>query len=540
MVPKSWPDESNLVSWGHERVSKHVMPRSRRSPALLARLRRAPVGRRPPWHAFWRERIPAFVTADKKLFQRVAGRHSPIADRLLPRLSRAANYSVLWAAIATGLGLTGDRFLRRAGLRGMFSILLASAVTNIPAKLLSRRTRPDLEAVPVVRRLARLPASSSFPSGHSASAFAFATGAVIERPALAPFVFPLAASVAYSRVYTGVHYPSDVIAGAALGAGLALSTRRWWPVAPDEPAEAGGHATRLEDRPGSSGQGLVVIANPSAGGALDIEPAEAIADALPDAEIVEVGETEDLGEILEKAAAGSAVLGIAGGDGSVNAAAAVAHRNGEPLVVFPAGTLNHFARDLGLRDVDDTVRAVHQGHTVAVDMATIDGRGFVNTASFGSYVELVDTRERLETRIGKWPAVLLASITVMRRGQPVSVEIDGEQTDVWMVFIGNCAYHPRGLTPSWRENLDDGLLDIRLVDGSRPFARMRLAWALLTGTLARSPVYRSFQTSEPVRVRSLQGPLRLARDGEAFDASAEEFTIEKASDPLVVFVPRDD
>ncbi len=508
--------------------------------SLLRGLRRAPARHPVRSHASWRERIiQTFVAADKQLFRRVVDRHSPLADRLLPRLSRAANYSVLWAAIATGLGLSGDRFLRRAGLRGMFSILLASAVTNIPAKLIARRTRPDLELVPVIRRLARLPSSSSFPSGHSASAFAFATGAVIERPALAPLLYPMAAAVAYSRVHTGVHYPSDVIVGAALGAGLAVSTRRWWPVAPDDPAEAGEHATRLEDRPGSSGQGLVVIVNPSAGGALDVAPSEAIADLLPEAEIVETGEAENLGEMLEKAAARSAVLGIAGGDGSVNAAAAVAHRNGEPLVVFPAGTLNHFARDLGLRNFDDTVRAVHQGHTVAVDMGMIDGRGFVNTASFGSYAELVDARERLETRIGKWPAVLLASIKVMWRAQPVSVEIDGLQTDVWMVFIGNCAYHPKGLAPSWREVLDDGYLDIRFVDGSHPFARMRLAWALLTGTLARSPVYRCFQTSGPIRVRSLQGPLRLARDGEAFDASGEEFTIEKTSVPLVVFVPRE-
>ncbi len=508
--------------------------------ALLRAFRHAPVPGPLRWYAFWRERVTpeAFIAADLDLFHRVARRHSPMGDRLLPGLSKAANHSVLWAAIATGLGLAGGRFERRAALRGMVSILLASTVSNIPAKLISRRTRPNLELVPVIRRLARLPSSSSFPSGHSASAFAFATGAAIERPALAPILFPLAAAVAYSRVYTGVHYPSDVIAGAAIGAGLAVATRRWWPVAPDEPAQATGHATRLGDRPGGSGQGLVVIVNPNAGGTLGPAPAEAIADALPKAEIVESGEADDLVELLEKAAAGSTFLGIAGGDGSVNAAAEVAHRVGEPLVVFPAGTLNHFARDLGLRDIDDTVRAVRQGQTVAVDMAMIDGRGFVNTASFGSYVDLVDARERLETRIGKWPAVMIASIRVMKRGRPVNVEIDGRRTQVWMAFIGNCAYHPRGLTPSWRETLDDGQLDIRLVDGSQPFARLRLAWALLTGTLARSSVYRFYQTSGPVRVRSLQGPLRLARDGETFDASAEEFTIEKTADPLVVFVPR--
>ena len=64
--------------------------------------------------------------------------------------------------------------------------------------------------------------------------------------------------------------------------------------------------------------------------------------------------------------------------------------------MFPGGTLNHFAREIGLATMDDAVAAVESGSAVGIDVGMIAGRPFLNTASFGSYVDLVDARERLE------------------------------------------------------------------------------------------------------------------------------------------------
>lgn len=88
-----------------------------------------------------------------------------------------------------------------------------------------RRSRPGLDAVPLGRRLKRQPVTTSFPSGHSASAAAFAAGIALESPVWGAVVAPVAISVAMSRVYTGVHFPSDVLAGAALGVGAAFAVR---------------------------------------------------------------------------------------------------------------------------------------------------------------------------------------------------------------------------------------------------------------------------------------------------------------------------
>jgi undecaprenyl-diphosphatase len=147
---------------------------------------------------------------------------SPRADSALIAVTRAANYSRLWILLAGVLALFGGRKGRRAGARGVIALALAAVIANGPAKLLVRRRRPREDPGAA---LIRMPSTTSFPSGHSASAFAFATGVCSELPMLAPALFPLAGAVAYSRVHTGVHYPSDVLGGAAIGIGAGVLAR---------------------------------------------------------------------------------------------------------------------------------------------------------------------------------------------------------------------------------------------------------------------------------------------------------------------------
>ncbi len=172
---------------------------------------------------------------DRRLMRRSFGARSPALDRAVIAITRAANYSRLWLAIAGALAVFDGARGRRAAGRGLIAIAIAAAVANGPAKLLARRRRPSSRSHPA---LIRTPRSTSFPSGHSAAAFAFATGACAELPALAPALVPLAGSVAYSRVHTGVHYPSDVAAGVGIGIGSGLLAAHWpWHVhAPQRPA----------------------------------------------------------------------------------------------------------------------------------------------------------------------------------------------------------------------------------------------------------------------------------------------------------------
>ncbi len=177
---------------------------------------------RPPGHHILRDR---FLTADFRLFEAVAARHWPGCDTVLPWLSRAANHGVLWFTTGAALAATRSPRARRAAVRGLASLALASASINTLGKRSVRRPRPLLDNVPVIRQLKRQPITTSFPSGHSASAAAFAAGVALESRGWGAAVAPVAAAVALSRVYTGVHFPSDVLAGATLGVGAAYAVR---------------------------------------------------------------------------------------------------------------------------------------------------------------------------------------------------------------------------------------------------------------------------------------------------------------------------
>jgi membrane-associated phospholipid phosphatase len=156
---------------------------------------------------------------DGAIYAAVAGTRIPVVDRAMRGLSRAADHGGLWVGTAAALGLAGGDAGRRAGRRGLVSLLIASAVANLVLKPLTRRRRPDRGELELLSsRHVPLPRSSSFPSGHTASAFAFAVGAAAELPPLRLPLLGLASAVGYSRIHTGVHYPGDVAAGAVVGA----------------------------------------------------------------------------------------------------------------------------------------------------------------------------------------------------------------------------------------------------------------------------------------------------------------------------------
>ena len=162
---------------------------------------------------------------DQAVYVAVATSPTPSLDSALRKLSDAANYSRLSGCISLGLAVLGGSAGRRAALRGIASIGVTSAVLNAAVKPVAHRARPDRDgaAVPEARHV-RMPTSHSFPSGHTASAFAFAVGVGHVLPWSIPPLVLLAAAVGYSRVHTGVHYPGDVVIGALSGVIIAEAT----------------------------------------------------------------------------------------------------------------------------------------------------------------------------------------------------------------------------------------------------------------------------------------------------------------------------
>jgi membrane-associated phospholipid phosphatase len=171
-----------------------------------------------------RQRLAGYLrelgVVDRAIYAAVAAAPTATLDEPVRRLSHAADNSRLWLAIAAGLAIAGGRRGRRAAVAGTVSIGVTSALVNLGIKPLYARQRPDRAGAGVPgQRQVPMPSSSSFPSGHSAAGFAFATAVGREMPWVGSGLRFAAAAVAYSRVHTGVHYPGDTVIGSLIGAG---------------------------------------------------------------------------------------------------------------------------------------------------------------------------------------------------------------------------------------------------------------------------------------------------------------------------------
>jgi len=170
----------------------------------------------------WVRALRELGAVDRAVYQAVSNTPTPTLDDHVRRLSNAANYSRLWLGIAATVAVLGGSRGRRAALEGVVAIGVTSAAVNLGIKPVAHRRRPDRASLSAGdARFVTMPESTSFPSGHSASAFAFAYAVGRHLPALAVPIRLLAGGVAYSRVHTGVHYPGDVAIGSIVGAGTA-------------------------------------------------------------------------------------------------------------------------------------------------------------------------------------------------------------------------------------------------------------------------------------------------------------------------------
>jgi len=482
--------------------------------------------------------LPKWVRrADAAAGRAVNRRHThPAVDRFWSQVSGFADRGVLWWTIAGVLSVTGRR---RAATRGLSSLLIASALTNLIAKKVFGGDRPLLADVPIGRHLPKPPITPSFPSGHSASAAAFGAGVGLERPRIGGAIAPVALGVGYSRMHTGAHWLSDVVGGLLLGVAVAGLGAVVLPPKPDMPelSPPTGDDRALPASP--DGEGVFIVVNRSSGSSVvRADPLRVIADRLPLAEVRVLDNGEDPDAAVREALARDEpprILGVCGGDGSVAGVAHVAIEAGMPLLVMPGGTFNHFARAAGAASVDLAIDALQRGEGVRADVAelvfgTETPMTVLNTASVGVYADFVAARETREPRLGKWLAAIVAAVRVLRYARPVTVVVNGRRADVWSLYVGVGANDPGIVAPLQRRQLDGGSLDVRVLHaGSRVRAAASLAFGRRVSALVRRlrllphriEAFSSESLEVLVRPRTGQPP-GFAHDGEiALDEPAE-------------------
>jgi diacylglycerol kinase family enzyme len=188
--------------------------------------------------------------------------------------------------------------------------------------------------------------------------------------------------------------------------------------------------------------------------------------------------------------------------------------------VLPFGTLNHFARDLNIPvDLERAVAAVVKGLETQVDVGEVNGHAFINNSSLGLYPSIVREREK-QQRLGrgKWPALVVAALAVLRRYPFLDVRVGVEGRDLETrtpsVFIGNNEYEMAAFTIGRRVALDRGELSLYLLNRTRRWGLLRLAFRAMFGGIDQEKDFLRVCTSE-VRIDARhKRPFRVALDGE--------------------------
>jgi diacylglycerol kinase family enzyme len=211
---------------------------------------------------------------------------------------------------------------------------------------------------------------------------------------------------------------------------------------------------------------------------------------------------------------------VGGGDGSISTAAHCVAGTGIPLGVLPLGTLNHFARDLGVPLTwRDAVAVVARGECRVVDVGEVNGRVFINNCSLGSYAEAVRKRDALRRLhgSGKWWAMILATFTVFRRLRRIRVRIEANEGTRLLrtpfVVVANNRYSGRVLDYSLRPRLDEGRLWIYTTRARRHGDMLRFMWQSLLRNIDDVDGLEKIEVGEATLVHDYAG-LPVAIDGE--------------------------
>jgi YegS/Rv2252/BmrU family lipid kinase len=237
-----------------------------------------------------------------------------------------------------------------------------------------------------------------------------------------------------------------------------------------------------------------------------------------------------------------AILVAAGGDGTVSAVASCLQGTATALAVLPLGTLNHFARDIGMPlDIEQAVEVIARGASTGMDMCEVNGRHFVNNASLGLYPDIVRDRTRQQRRLGrgKYWAMLWATFAAVRRHAflHLDMDIDGRRVRCRapFVFIGNNDYVMEGFAIGRRASLREGHMSVYT---TRRRTRRGIFWLAIRALFGRLRQADDFfvERASLLRIESRRSHLHVAVDGEVW-RTATPLSIRVLPGALRVVVP---
>ena len=242
--------------------------------------------------------------------------------------------------------------------------------------------------------------------------------------------------------------------------------------------------------------------------------------ALPDARVVFAENGVDVGAEARKAVEDGARMVVGGGgDGTLSSIAGVLAGTGVPLGILPLGTLNHFAKDLGIPlEIESAIETLTAGRISEVDVGDVNGCLFLNNSGLGLYPVIVHLRELKQSHgLSKWPAALWATIKALSRYERLSIRVlvDGKELRrrTPVVFVGNNEYSPEKPLALTRSRLDIGLISVYI---PHAHSRLGLIWFSIRALFVKprpNEDFDAFLTRE-CWIESRHHKLKISLDGE--------------------------
>ena len=285
--------------------------------------------------------------------------------------------------------------------------------------------------------------------------------------------------------------------------------------------------------------------NPSSGVKLAAAELVALQDAALEAglEVIRLTRDVDITRIVrERMERGQRLFIAAGGDGTINHVMQPLVHSEAVLGVIPAGTYNHFARDLGIPlDWRGALDVALNGTLQQIDTGRVNERFFVNNVSMGLYPELVARREERGRDYPRWKARFWAAYHTFRKYPHVTVTVETEhhhdviRTHVFMVSNNSYDLSRVGIEAP-RTTLSEGRLSVYWLPHLRRLDLMRFAAQYLRGRVREAPGFRSFRTSR-MKMQTPRDHLHLGMDGEVMTMRTP-LVITTVPQSLLVRVPR--
>jgi len=216
------------------------------------------------------------------------------------------------------------------------------------------------------------------------------------------------------------------------------------------------------------------------------------------------------------------VIVAGGGDGTISSVVRGIIGGRRSLGVLPLGTLNHFAKDMGIPlELHDAIRTVVTGVSTSIDIAEVNGVAFVNNSSVGVYAALVRGREALQKQSGRGKvyAMLAVGLRMLWKFPMLDVDLDADGESISrrtpLVFIGNNEYQISLFEQGARARLDGGRLCLYIAQCDGRWAAVRLLVRFILGRPEQARDFELWKVKE-VRIKSHKHHLHVAIDGEVF------------------------